>query len=257
MQHIHSGSRDVPAFTRLLRSPGITVARLTLESYFRSGWMWVEFVLVLVFFAALFFPFMENVSYFYGTSIWDLSAIAVLGAAIMVRQSTSARTYVVLARLTSRAAYSRGLMLATAALRIPIFLFFCALVLLAHRLTNPAPATMLIGALGLLPINILVSTLAVAFTSPIGTRRKRILLLLWIAVVLFSLSPLVPLPQQVVEVLSIVRIPLAPVGVCYNLSVNGSLDLSSLWGFLLVAIYIATLAIVAGYWLEKKELLLY
>ncbi|MGZ3612188.1 MAG: hypothetical protein ACXVBU_19215, partial [Ktedonobacteraceae bacterium] len=71
--------------------------------------MWAEFVLVLVFFAALFFPFQEDVPYFYGTSNWDLSAIAVLGAAIMVRQATSARTYVLLARISSRASYSRGL----------------------------------------------------------------------------------------------------------------------------------------------------
>ena len=36
-----------------------------------------------------------------------------------------------------------------------------------------------------------------------------------------------------------------------------ALDVWSLWGFLLVAIYIAWLAAIAGYWLEKKELLLY
>lgn len=257
MQHIQVESRGISISSRLFRSPTVTVARLTLESYLRSGWMWGEFVLVLVFFAALFFPFMENVAYFYGTSIWDLSAIAVLGAAILLRQSTSARTYVVLARLTSRAVYSRGLMLATAALRIPVFLFFCALVLLAHRLTNPTLATMVMGALGLLPITMLTSTLTVAFTSPIGTRRKRMLLLLWIAVVLFSLSPLVLLPQQVIAVLSITRIPLAPVGVCYNVSVSGSMDISALWGFPLIAMYIVGLAWLAGYWLEKKELLLY
>ena len=257
MQHIQAESRRISGYTRLFRSPTITVARLTLESYLRSGWMWSEFVLVLVFFAALFFPFMENVAYFYGTSIWDLSAIAVLGGAILVRQSTSARTYVVLARLTSRAAYSHGLLLATAALRIPVFLFFCLLVLLAHRLTNPTLVTMLMGVMGLLPITILVSTLTVAFTSPIGTRRKRMLLLLWITVVLFSLSPLVLLPQQVMDVLSIVRIPLAPVGVCYNVSVNGRIDLSAVWGFPLVVVYVACLAWLAGYWLEKKELLLY
>src|SRR5260370_4461669 len=71
----------VAALRAIWQMPGVTVARLILESYFRSGWMWVEFVLVLVFFAALFFPFMENFSYFYGTSTWDLSALAVLGGA--------------------------------------------------------------------------------------------------------------------------------------------------------------------------------
>lgn len=248
---------QIASASRAWRVPSVTVARLTLDSYRRNGWMWAEFVLVLVFFAALFFPYMQNVAYFYGTSVWDLSAIAILGTAIMVRQSTSARTYTMLARLTSRAAYSRGLILATVILRVPLFLFFCALVLLAHRLTNPALNTMVLGAIGLLPISMLAAALTVAFTSPTGTRIKRILLLAWIVVVLFTNSPLVLLPQPVINILGISRIPLAPIAVCYNVSVNGSIDLSSLWSFPLIVAYIIALAILAGYWLEKKELLLY
>ena len=147
----------------------MTIARLTLESYFRSGWIWAEFVLVLVFFAALFFPFQEDVPYFYGTSNWDLSAIAILGAAVMVRQATSARTYVLLARLSSRASYSCGLMLAAAALRIP----------------------------------------------------------LW------------------------------PISACYQVSVSGTIGLTGVLGMLLVAVYITGLALIAGKWLERRELLLY
>jgi hypothetical protein len=152
-----------------LRAPSITIARLTLESYFRSGWMWTEFVLVLVFFAALFFPFQEDVPYFYGTSNWDLSAIAILGAAIMVRQATSARTYVLLARLSSRTGYSRGLMLATAVLRIP----------------------------------------------------------LW------------------------------PISACYQMSASGILSFTGVVEIILIAVYCMCLALIAGYWLERRELLLY
>src|SRR5690348_4917184 len=100
--------------TGLFKAPGVTVARLVLASYLCSGWMWGEFVLVLVFFAALFFPFPENTAYFNGTTTFSLGAIAILGPAVMVRQATSARTYLLLARLTSRASYSRGLMLAAA-----------------------------------------------------------------------------------------------------------------------------------------------
>ena len=103
------------------RTPSVTVARLLLDSYFRSVWLWGEVVLVLAFFAALFFPFLEYRSYFYGTSNFDMAGIAILGAVMMVRHSTSARVYVLLSRLSSRAAYSRGLMLATALLRIPLF----------------------------------------------------------------------------------------------------------------------------------------
>jgi hypothetical protein len=239
------------------RIPSITIARLTLESYFRSGWMWAEFVLVLVFFAALFFPFQEDVPYFYGTSNWDLSAIAVLGAAIMVRQATSARTYVLLARLSARASYSRGLMLAAAALRMPIFLFMLLLVLLAHRLVNPTVDKMFIGALGVLPTTILVSVQTVALSSPIATRLMRILFLAWIAVVLFSISPIFTIPSSVLNVLMIVRIPLWPLSACYQVSVSGTISLTSVLGMLLVAVYIIALALIAGKWLERRELLLY
>jgi hypothetical protein len=219
--------------------------------------MWAEFVLVLVFFAALFFPFQEDVPYFYGTSNWDLSTIAVLGAAIMVRQATSARTYVLLARLSSRASYSRGLMLAAAALRMPIFLFMLLLVLVAHRLINPTVEKMFIGTLGLLPTTLLISVLTVVLSSPIATRLMRILFLTWIAVVLFSISPIFTLPSSVLNVLEIVRIPLWPISACYQVSVSGTIGLTGVVGMLLIAVYILGLALVAGMWLERCELLLY
>jgi hypothetical protein len=227
MQHTQNSSNmdTLETSSAFWRTPSTTIARLALESYFRSGWMWIEFVLVLVFFAALFFPFQEDVSFFSGTSNWDLSAIAVLGAAILVRQATSARTYVLLARLSSRASYSRGLMLAAAALRIPIFLFILLLVLIARRLINPTMDKMIIGAVGVLPTTILVSVLTVALSSPIATR--------------------------------LMRIPLWPISVCYQVSVSGTLSLIGVLGLLLVAVYIIGLALVAGKLLERRELLLY
>lgn len=257
-QHnVNKSLNPFEASRTLWRTPSITVARLTLESYFRSGWMWTEFVLVLVFFAALFFPFQEDVSYFYGTSNWDLSAIAILGAAIMVRQATSARTYTLLARLSSRASYSRGLMFAAAVLRMPIFLFMLVLVLLTHRLINPTVDKLLVGAIGVLPTTILICVLTVTLSSPIATRLKRILFLAWIAVVLFSISPIFELPTSVLNVLGIVRIPLWPIQACYQVSVSGSMSFTGVVGIILVAVYIICLALIAGYWLERRELLLY
>jgi len=214
-------------------------------------------IITQLFFAALFFPFQEGVPYFYGTSNWDLSAIAVLGAAIMVRQAISPRTYVLLARLSSRASYSRGLMLAATTLRIPIFLFILLLVLLTHRLINPSVDTMFIGALGVLTTTILVSVLTVALSSPIATRLLRILFLSWIAVVLFSISPIFTNPSSVLNILAIVRIPLWPISACYQVSVAGTIGLTGVLGTLLVAVYIVGLALVAGMWLERRELLLY
>jgi hypothetical protein len=47
------------------------------------------------------------------------------------------------------------------------------------------------------------------------------------------------------------------VGICYNIGVNCSLDTCVLPGFLLVALYVVGLVWLAGYWLERRELLLH
>jgi hypothetical protein len=148
-------------------------------------------------------------------------------------------------------------MLAAASLRIPIFLFMLLLVLLAHRLINPSAEKMFIGAIGLLSTTILVSVLTVALSSPIATRSMRILFLTWIAVVLFSISPIFNIPTSILNVLGIVRIPLWPISVCYQMSISGMIRLTGVLGLLLVAVYITGLAFVAGKWLERRELLLY
>lgn len=241
----------------LFRSPSVTVARLTLASYLRSGWMWAEFVLVLVFLAILFFPYLEPTIYFNGVATYSLGAIAVLGPAIMVRQATSARTYLVLARLRSRAAYSRGLMLAAASLRIPLYLFFLALVLLTHRLTDPTFAALVMGALGILPNTILIALLTVALSSPIAARLKRIAFLCWLVLALFSLKPIIPLPLWLERILSLAQLPFWPLAVCYNLSVSANIDVIGLLGLLAIAIYCSIIALIAGHWLEKRELLLH
>lgn len=252
-----TGVKHPPMRAGLFRSATITVARLTLASYLRSGWMWAEFVLVLAFFAALYFPFMESTAYFNGTSNFSLGAIAIVGPAIMVRQATSARTYLLLARLTSRTAYSRGLMLAAAFLRIPLYLLFLTLVLLAHRLTDPTPDALFWGMVGLLPNTILVAVLTVCLCSPMATRLRRIYFLGWVALVLFSFKPLIPLPSWLEAALSISQFPLWPVAANYTLSVAGEFDLLNLLALGLTVVYWILLAVIAGYWLEKRELLLH
>lgn len=241
----------------LFKSPGVTVARLVLASYLRSGWLWIEFLLVLAFLALLFFPYLENTLYFNGVATFSLGAIAVLGPAIMVRQATSARTYLVLARLSSRAAYSRGLMLAAAILRVPLYLFFLALVLLAHRLIDPTFTALAMGALGILPNTILIALLTVALSSPIATRLKRIIFLCWLVLALFSLRPIVPLPLWLERILSLAQLPFWPLAVCYNLSVSTSIDIIGLLGLLVIVIYGSVITLIAGRWLEKRELLLH
>lgn len=250
-------AQDTRAKTGLWRSPSMTVARLTLASYLRSGWMWGEFVMVLAFLAILFFPYLESTTYFNGTVTFSLGALAILGPVVMVRQATSARTYLLLARLTSRAAYSRGLMIAAALLRIPLYAFFLALVLLLHRLTDPTPGPLFWGAVGIIPNTILVAVLTVALCSPMATRLKRIYFLTWVALLLFSFKPIITIPAWLEALLSVTQIPLWPIIACYTLSASGTFDLLSALGLVLVACLCVLIALVAGYWLEKRELLLY
>ena len=250
-----ANTHEQPVLTRLLRAPGLTVARLTLVSYLRSGWMWSEFALVVVLFAMLYFPFKESTTYFNGTTIFCLGALAILGPAIMVRQAVSARTYLLLARLTSRAAYSRGLMLAAVALRLPLYLFFLLLVLGFGRLTDASLLTLLWGLVGILPATMLIAQLTIGLCAPIATRGQRIIFLLWIVIVLFSFKPVLDIPDWLDNILSVTRLPLWPLQTCYTLGLTGSFDLFSLLALLLLAIYAVLISLIAGYWLEKRELL--
>ncbi len=246
-----------PEKKSLWHLPAVTVARLTLESYLRSRWMLVEFSLVLAFLAILFFPYLENTAYFNGTSNYALGAIAILGAIIMVRQATSARTYLVLARLNRRASYSRGLMIVAVIMRLPIYIFYLILVLAFHRLTDPTFGTLFWGGIGILVNTMLVALLIVALCTPIATRLKRMAFLAYLVVMLFSFKPIIPIPTWLDALLSITQIPLWPVAVIYTMSTDGTFSLIDLPAFLLIVCYALLIVLIAGRWLEKRELQFY
>ena len=87
--------------------------------------------------------------------------------------------------------------------------------------------------------------------------RQRFFFLTFIAVVLFSISPVFAIHTSVQNVLGIVRIPLWPISACYQVSVSGTISLNGVLGMLLIAVNIIGLALVAGMWFERRELLLY
>jgi hypothetical protein len=241
----------------LWRSPALTIARLTLESYWRSGWIWVECVLVLGFFAAIFFPYQESTAFFNGIATFGLGAIAIIGPAIMVRQATGARTYLLLARLTSRASYCRGLMLAAGFLRVPIYLFFLLLVLLTARLSDASAIPLLWGALGIVCNTIVVAVLTVGLSAPMATRFQRICFLAWLALMLFSVKPVFTLPPTVQTILNISQLPMWPFVETYNLSFTGTFDLTHLAALGVLVAYCVLIEWIASAWLEKRALLLH
>ena len=245
--------------------PSITIARFTLASYVRSGWILGDIICVWLLYAALFFEFGGNVAYFFGTAGQGLGALAILGTVVMVQRAMNARVYLPLARITSRSSYIRGLVLATGVLRVPLFLLLLLLASSYHHFSPPpctsiggciagaTPGNITLGAIGLLANCIVISTLVVTFSTPIATRTARILLLAWVAAVLYSSTSLGP----VAAVLSITRIPLMPLAACYNLGTTGSLGWAGMLALLVDAAYIVGLTLLAEYWMSRRDLILH
>lgn len=234
-------------------SPAITVARFTLRSYMRSGWILGDLVFVWLLYAAFFLEFGGNVPYFFSTAGQGLGTLAILGTIVIVKRGMSARMYLPLARLSSRTAYLQGLMLATSVLRIPSYLL---MLLLGGGYHTHAPSfgiqgasfgNLLLGSIGLLINCIIVSILTVVLSLPIATRRIQIVFLAWLAAVLYVGNN--PNPY-----LSIIHLPIVPIAVCYNLGTTpiGWYELC----MLLVAIgYIAALVWLACYWFSRRDLI--
>ena len=101
--------------------PSLTIARFTLVSYIRSGWILGDIVLVWLLYAIFFLEFGGNVAYFFGTAAQGLGAVTILGTVVMVQRAMNARVYLPLSRITSRSAYIRGLVIATAVFAYPSF----------------------------------------------------------------------------------------------------------------------------------------
>ncbi|MDQ6661072.1 MAG: hypothetical protein M3Z24_08915, partial [Chloroflexota bacterium] len=206
---------QLKAFWRL---PDLVVARFTLWSYIRSGWILFDIVFVWLLYAIFFLEFGGNVTYFFGTAGQGLGVETILGTVIMVQRAMSARIYLPLSRLTSRASYIRGLIIATTVLRIPLFLMLLLLASLYHHFSPPpcngiggciAGATIAnisIGTVGLLMNCFGIATLVVAISAPIATRIARIVALAWLAAALYSNTS----PDLVAQFLAFTRIPLIP-----------------------------------------------
>src|SRR6266567_3940308 len=204
-----SALRISQALKDFWRLPSLTVARFTLLSYLRSGWILGDIAIVWLLYAAFFLEFGGNVAYFFGTTGQGLGALAILGTIVMVQRAMSARVYLPLSRLTSRSAYIRGLVIATGVLRFPLYLMMMLLGMGFHThapswgIQGAIVTNMLVGSVGLLANCIVISTLVVVFSAPIATRLARIALLAWFAAVLYSNTS----PGPLASFLSISRLP--------------------------------------------------
>lgn len=232
--------------------PSVTMARFTLRSYARSGWLWGEVVFVLVFFP-VFWTYPGTEGYFFSTGTGGLGVLALLGTAIMVHRALGARVYLPLARLPSRSACTRGLALATGALRLPLYLLLLALALAFHKVIDPQAADLLIGSFGVVANCLVISTLVVAFSPPIATRLARILFLGWLVV---ALAP-APGIDWLATLFMLARLPLLPLATSIGLGTTPNLSLVGLWPLPVEALYIVGLALAADFLVKRRDLILH
>lgn len=243
----------------LWRSPTLTIARFMLKSHLRSGWILGDIVFIWFLYAAFFYEFGGDVAYFYGIMNQALSVLAVLSTIVMTQRAMTARMYLPLARLSSRSAYIKGLIVATAFLRVPSFLLALILALGFHShpptfgIQDATFSNMLPGAVGLLLNTILVAVLTIVLYRPLATRLLQIIFLLWCVVLLYSNTDI----SIVAQYLSIVRLPLLPVTVCYSLGTGGALDIYSLAMVLMIIGYIIALIFLAIFLLNRRDLILH
>jgi len=253
-----SALRISQALKDFWRLPSLTVARFTLLSYLRSGWILGDIVIVWLLYAAFFLEFGGNVAYFFGTTGQGLGTLAILGTIVMVQRAMSARVYLPLARLTSRSSYIRGLVIATGVLRFPLYLMMMLLGMGFHThapswgIQGATVTNMFIGSVGLLANCIVISTLVVVFSAPIATRLARIALLAWFAAVLYSNTS----PGPLASFLSISRLPLIPMTACFNFGAAGSIGWFGVAALLIIALYVVGLTMLGEYWMSRRDLIL-
>ena len=254
--------RTTSVLTRLWRLPTLTVARFTLRSYIRSGWILGDIIFIWLAYAIFYLEFGGDVAYFFGTAGEALGVLSILSTIVITQRALNARVYLPLARLLSRSSYIRGVILATSLLRVPAFLLLMLLAMSFHRFSPPpcnplciANATvggMTVGAVGLLINCTILAILTVLLSIPIATRRIQIAFVAWLALVLYTNTS----NDVVALYLGWVRLPLAPMTVCYNLATTNGISWYTLVMIALALGYIGALIALTETLLRKRDLIL-
>jgi hypothetical protein len=236
----------------------LAVARLVVASYVRSGWAAGEAIIVL---ALVAFstggtdPTSPHpaAAYFFGLHGVDFLGGTALGAVIMVRRSLGVRSLVVLSRLESRTTYLVGMLLASAALRVPLLLLLVALGVGTGRLPPDELVAVPLVAPALLANAVLVGAVTICLLSPFGSRGE-----LMVAIVygVLALLPVATLPTVAHQAQGVVQLPLWPVSVNYQSCYQAIFLPAELLSVPLVLAYAAGLCALVGRRFAERDLLL-
>jgi hypothetical protein len=251
-----SSSSILLSHTVNVRNQAITITRFLLHGYIKSGWILLDIVFVWFFYALFFLQAGGNVAYFYGTAGLGLAVLSVLSTVIMTQRATHARMYFPLSHLTSRTPYLVGLLFATTILRVFSFIAILLLGMSYHvypphiGIFGATLVNMLPGTIGTLLYTIMVAVLTVLLFIPIATRLMQILFLAWLALVLYSNTS----PAFLAQHIAFVRLPLAPIAVCYTLGASQLFTTYTVLMLLLALIYILILGWLCTFCFKLRDL---
>jgi hypothetical protein len=235
---------------RLSGARELVVARYCLTTYARSGWLWGEFVLVLAQFGVL-SVFPGNAMYWFGLMNQGLGAQTILGTIVIVRRGLGARAFVPLSRLPSRGPYVRGMALASAALRVPLYLWYLALVLTTNRMTDPTVSWILAGSVGVVAGCIVIAAVTTALCPPVVTRRGLIVFFVWLVAAMSAFH----VSGALAPALQALALPLYPLAATFSFGWYGGIGAVGVGALLLDAIYVAAALALASHLLARRDLL--
>lgn len=249
-------------------TPVLLIAGRALVEYIRDGWILVELAYVLALYLFAFrYPF--ETPFFFETANWGLGLLTVCTTLLLVaRAMRPAAAQPALAHVSPRA-YTAGLLITAAALRILAFVVLLALTLLSRHLINATGGALLAGSVGLIAGCIVLAALTLvlspAFTPrpaqsnmpPDGRlfrrftllRLRHLIFIAWLTGALYSYTA----AGALAAIFAVWRLPLLPLFACYAMGVTGAIGWGGLLALMIAAGYVVGLALLAASWLARRE----
>ena len=246
-------STQVSPSRRQTYTSSLEIARFTLMSYIRSGWVLLDIILVWLIYSVFFSATKTSAHTFFDISIPCMAAETILGSIIFVSRCMKSNVYLPLARLSSRSPYLYGIVIASSVLRIILYLLLLLTMAMLKNITDINWLNGFYGSLGLILICQLCSLLAIILSRPIATRPTQIVFLSWIVIVLYSNTPAA---IDIARYLQILQLPLRPIALCYQLSSQGSIASWDWIGVVIMFAYMAIIIALGTAWFAKRDLYL-
>lgn len=226
----------------------LTNARRILADFVFSGWFLAELAYVPALYVFAFrYPF--DTPFFFETANWGLSLLTICATVLLVGRAMRPAMYRYGSEQAARQAYIAGLALAAAALRLIVYIWLLALVLLSQHLLDATPGALLAGSLGLVANSIVLAALTLALSTTFAPRLARLLMMGWLVGALYSYIG----TNTLADFFLSWRLPLLPIFAGFTMGLTGTIDGGDLLVLAVDALYVVGLVWLASFWRVRRE----